>query len=54
MIYELKDDNTLAEHLCVITDSTESLISELDITYSEDDWTTFLTSNKEFKKKILQ
>lgn len=53
MIYELKDDNTLAEHLCIITDSTESLISELDITYSEDDWTAFLTSNKEFKKKYV-
>jgi hypothetical protein len=53
MIYELKEDNTLVEYLCIVTDTTESLISDLDVTYSEDGWTTFLTANKEFKKRYV-
>ena len=53
MIYKLKEDNTLVEHLCIVTNATENLISNLNVTYSAADWTTFLTANEEFKKKYV-
>lgn len=53
LIYELNEDNSVTEYLCVVTDTTESLLSSLNITYSLDDRNAFLTSDKEFKKKYV-